>query len=155
MYSAVQIRKIKFLYLRGGQAIPSENFKYFVVEIVSEQDQNKIFLCFVGFPSKVRDIEIERKGFGRTIILKWKRPIDNGGLPDAMKYDVDCAPDCNDRLEFTPNRINLTNTSVRISGLIPGRLYKFTVSSKSIISEQHANGSYASESKTYEVPNGK
>ena len=106
--------------------------------------------CY-GFPSKVRDIKIERKGFGRTIILKWKRPIDNGGLPDSLKYDVYCAPDCNNQLEFIPNRINLTNTSVRISDLIPGRLYKFTVSSKNIISE-HADGSYASESKTHKVP---
>ena len=113
-----------------------------------------VFYC-VGFPSKVRDIKIETKDFGRTIILKWKRPIDNGGLPDSLKYDVDCAPDCNNRLTFIPNKINLTNTSVRISGLIPGCLYNFTVSSKNIISEQHANGSYASESKTYKIQNGK
>ena len=130
-------------------------WQHAIVEIISEQKQQKLdFLYFVGFPSKVRDIRIEKGNSGGAIILRWKSPEDDGGLPGSLKYDVDCVPDSN-RLKYTPRRMNLTKTSVQISGLIRGYQYNFTVFSKNTISELYANGSYAFRWKIYKVPSGK
>ena len=83
----------------------------------------------------MEDIDIKvGKQSHKTISLSWKAPEDDGGLPQTLKYDVDCGVDC--KLIFTPRKKDLTNTQVTISELIPGKQYIFKDFSKNKISEQ-------------------
>ena len=97
------------------------------------------------------DIKVDKQSH-KTISLSWKAPEDDGGLPQTLKYDVDCGVDC--KLIFTPRKKDLTNTQVTISDLIPGKQYIFKVFSKNKISEQFGNGSYKFENQRFTLPNG-
>ncbi len=112
------------------------------------------FLCFAGFPSKVRNLETKPRRSRGTVILSWGRPLKDGGLPKSLRYDIGCIPRCEKQLEFTPSRVNLTNTTVQISGLIPGNKYNFKVISKNIISASYGNESIF-KNKTFTFPRGK
>jgi hypothetical protein len=79
--------------------------------------------------------------------------LEQGGLPRSLKYDVGCGDAC--KLTFTPSKVDLTNTTVKISGLTPGREYNFKVFSKNIISVLYSNGHFAFENKTFKLPRGK
>ena len=114
----------------------------------------KMSFCLVGFPSKVRDINFkEVRDSSVIIILSWKAPEDNGGLPaDSLKYDIDCGDDC--QLTFKPKKTNLSRTMVTISDYKHGHKYNFKIFSKNIISMLYAKGRFALANKTYTFPNG-
>jgi hypothetical protein len=112
-----------------------------------------VFLFFAGFPSKVRNIKVKKSDSRGTITLSWEPPLEQGGLPRSLKYDVGCGDAC--KLKFTPSKVNLTKTKVEISGLTPGREYNFTVFSKNIISVLYSNGHLAFENKKFKLPRGK
>ena len=68
------------------------------------------------------------------ILIYWLPPSNNNGMNETIFYDIECMicvesicnKTCTDIL-FTPSQYNLTQTSVRVSGLVVGDTCQFRI----------------------------
>ena len=69
-----------------------------------------------------------------SVNITWLPPSNNSGINETIFYDIQCFTcvksvcnkSCTDLL-YTPSRYNITQTSVRVSGLVDGETYQFRI----------------------------
>ena len=69
-----------------------------------------------------------------SVNITWLPPSNNSGINETTFYDIQCFTcvksvcnkSCTDLL-YTPSRNNITQTSVRVSGLVDGETYQFRI----------------------------
>ncbi|XP_073452067.1 ephrin type-B receptor 5-like [Aquarana catesbeiana] len=96
-----------------------------------------------GPPSAAWDLNYEVTGPG-SVSLTWRTPKDLGGRKEVM-YSVACKEcmsgrclRCGNGVMFRPGQVELTQTRVHLTGLLPGVAYTMEVQSTNKVSEMSA-----------------
>ena len=91
------------------------------------------FPCVSSAPIKM-EIEPVINQVEDSVNITWLPPSNNSGINETILYDIQCFTctksvcnkSCTD-LVYNPSRYNLTQTSVRVSGLVGGETYQFRI----------------------------